>query len=40
VGIESITDESLLRPLAVSLVLLPALWFGALAASRLERSSV
>jgi len=40
VGIESITDESLLRPLAVSLVLLAALWFGALAASRLERSSV
>lgn len=39
-GIESITDESLLRPLAVSLVLLAALWFGALAASRLERSSV
>ena len=40
VGIESITDESLLRPLAVSLVLLAALWFGALAATRLERSSV
>jgi hypothetical protein len=37
VGIESITDESLLRPLAVSLVLLAALWFSALAASRLER---
>lgn len=42
VGLEflatSITDESLLRPLAVALVLLAALWFGALAASRLERS--
>lgn len=37
VGLESITDESLLRPLAVALVLLATLWFGALAASRLER---
>lgn len=35
---ESITDEILLRPLAVALVLLAALWFGALAASRLERA--
>jgi len=38
VGIESFTDESLLRPLGVVLVLLSTLWFGALAASRLERS--
>lgn len=37
VGLESITDESLLRPLAAALVLLSALWFAALAASRLER---
>ena len=35
-GLESISDESLLRPLAVALVLLSTLWFGALAASRLE----
>lgn len=38
VGLESITDESLLRPLGVALVLLATLWFGALAASRLERT--
>ena len=38
VGLEDITDESLLRPLAVALVLLATLWFGALAASRLERA--
>jgi len=38
VGLEDITDESLLRPLAVALVLMAALWFGALAASRLERT--
>ena len=38
VGIEDLTDESLLRPLAAALVLLAAHWFGALAASRLERS--
>lgn len=37
VGLETITDESLLRPLAATLVLLAALWFAALAASRLER---
>lgn len=37
VGLESITDESLLRPLAAALVLLSAFWFAALAASRLER---
>jgi hypothetical protein len=37
-GLESISGESLLRPLAVALVLLSTLWFGALAASRLERS--
>ena len=37
VGLETITDESLLRPLAAALVLLSALWFAALAASRLER---
>jgi len=37
-GLSSIADESLLRPLAVALVLLSTLWFGALAASRLERS--
>ena len=36
-GLTSIEDESLLRPLAVALVLLSTLWFGALAASRLER---
>jgi hypothetical protein len=36
-GLETISDESLLRPLAVALVLLATLWFGALAASRLER---
>jgi len=37
-GLESISDESLLRPLAAALVLLSTLWFGALAASRLEQS--
>jgi len=37
VGLETITDESLLRPLAATLVLLSALWFAALAASRLEQ---
>ena len=37
-GLASIADESLLRPLAVALVLLSTLWFGALAASRLERA--
>jgi len=36
-GLESISDESLLRPLAAALVLLSTLWFGALAASRLEQ---
>jgi hypothetical protein len=34
----AVADESLLRPLAIALVLLSTLWFGALAASRLERS--
>lgn len=38
-GFDPFADESLLRPLAVALVLLSTLWFGALAASRLERSS-
>lgn len=37
-GLSSIADESLLRPLAVALVLLSTLWLGALAASRLEQS--
>jgi len=37
-GFDPFADESLLRPLAVALVLLSTLWFGALAASRLERS--
>jgi hypothetical protein len=37
-GLSSIADESLLRPLAVALVLLSTSWFGALAASRLEQS--
>ncbi|MGH3064973.1 MAG: hypothetical protein ACRDOF_01605 [Gaiellaceae bacterium] len=36
-GFDPFADESLLRPLAVALVLLSTLWFGALAASRLER---
>jgi len=36
-GFESISDDSLLRPLALALVLLATLWFGALAASRLEQ---
>ena len=35
--LESITDESLLKPLGAAFVLLATLWFGALAASRLER---
>jgi hypothetical protein len=39
-GFASIADESLLRPLAVALVLLSTLWFGALAASRLEQSEI
>jgi hypothetical protein len=34
----AVADESLLRPLAIALALLSTLWFGALAASRLERS--
>lgn len=38
IGFSSIAHESLLRPLAVALVLLSTLWFGALAASRLERT--
>jgi hypothetical protein len=37
-GLESISGESLLRPLAGALILLSTLWFGALAASRLEQS--
>jgi len=37
-GLESISGQSLLRPLAAALVLLSTLWFGALAASRLERT--
>ena len=37
-GFDPFADESLLRPLAVALVLLSTLWFGALAASRFERS--
>lgn len=37
-GLESVWDGALLRPFAVTLVLLSTLWFGALAASRLERS--
>lgn len=37
-GLTAVADESLLRPLAVTLVLLSTLWFGALAASRLEQS--
>lgn len=37
-GITSIADASLLRPLAVALVLLSTMWFGALAAGRLEQS--
>jgi cytosine/uracil/thiamine/allantoin permease len=36
-GLEPSSEESLLRPLAAALVLLSALWFGALAASRLEQ---
>ena len=36
-GLESIKDESLLKPLGAAFVLLATLWFGALAASRLER---
>jgi hypothetical protein len=38
-GLESISNESLLRPLAAALVLLSTLWFGALAASRLDQAS-
>lgn len=34
----AVGDSDLLRPLAVALILLSTLWFGALAASRLERS--
>ena len=37
VPIESFADESLLRPLAAVVVVLAALWFAALAASRVER---
>ena len=37
-GLESISGESLLRPLAAALVLLSTLWFGALAVSWLEQS--
>jgi len=37
VGGRPVWDERLLRPLAATLVLLSALWFGALAASRLEQ---
>jgi hypothetical protein len=36
--VEAIGDEGLLRALGAALVLLAALWFGALAVSRLERS--
>jgi hypothetical protein len=38
-GFESLSDETLLRPLAAALVLLSTLWFGALAASRLDQAS-
>lgn len=36
-GVESISSDSLLRPLAAALVLLSTLWFAALATSRLDR---
>jgi hypothetical protein len=39
-GIESYGNESVLRPLAAVLVVVAALWFGALAASRVERDRV
>ena len=39
VPIGSFADASLLRPLAAILVVLAALWFAALAASRVERAS-
>jgi hypothetical protein len=38
VPIQSFADESLLRPLAAVFVVLSALWFAALAASRVERA--
>jgi hypothetical protein len=38
VPIQSFADESLLRPLAAVFVVLSALWFAALAASRVERT--
>lgn len=37
VPVESFVDATLLRPLAAVLVVLAALWFSALAASRVER---
>lgn len=38
VPVERFANESLLRPLAAVVVLLAALWFGALAASRVEKA--
>lgn len=38
VGVETFTNESLLRPLAAVLVVMAALWFAALAASRVDRT--
>jgi hypothetical protein len=38
VPVEQFADESLLRPLAAVVVVLAALWFGALAASRVEKN--
>jgi hypothetical protein len=32
------TRENVLRPVAVVIVVLPSLWFGALAASRVEKT--
>jgi hypothetical protein len=38
VPVERLGNESILRPLGAALVVLAALWFGALAASRVARA--
>ena len=38
VPIEGFANENVLRPLAAVIVVLAALWFGALAASRVEKT--